>query len=303
MARKDKKRSRTAAKPGIERDPQGRVHLALHRDPASGREVVVLEEPLFQEAWQDELTAGAANTTHGVLQSAPTVARAIELGQSVMAATSAITERLLGQAPAGSVACKSGCDHCCYQAVGVTPPEALAIADHLKRTRRPDELAGLKAKLADRFEATRGLTPDERFSPEHPCPFLESARCTIYDVRPLSCRGMNSLDAGECERRLREPEARAAFLKDGTGSRSYMEPIRAFHAVSAGMQLALSELYALDTHALDLTAAVHLLLKSGDALPRDWIAGKPSFAPARATSQPGDRGLLTLSGLARPPER
>ena len=84
---------------------------------------------------------------------------------------------------------------------------------------------------------------------------------------------MNSLDAGECEQRLRDPAARAAFLADGVGGHSFLEPIRAFHAVSAGMQLGVSELYGLDMQPLDLVAALDLLLNGPEAIPDAWIAG------------------------------
>lgn len=280
----------------VRRDAGGKVHLALFRDPATGQEGVALVAPVFSESWQNEVAQGAANTAHAMLRGAPTRERATELARNAMTATSRLADGLLARAPAGAVACRAGCDHCCYQGVGVTPPEALAVADHLLGTRSPDELARIVAHLADRREKTRGLTSAERFSPEHPCPFLESARCTIYEVRPLSCRGMNSLDAGECETRLRDPDARAAFVASGSGGRSFLEPIRAFHAVSAGLQLALSELYALDMRPLDLTAAVHLLLTSPETLVTDWLRGQPSLEPARGSDSSAHAGIQALSG-------
>jgi hypothetical protein len=111
---------------------------------------------------------------------------------------------------------------------------------------------------------------------------------------------MNSLDAHECAQRLREPAARAAFLESGVGSHSFMEPIRAFHAVSAGIQLALTELHGLDMQPLELTAAMHLLLSGAPSLPDQWIAGQASFASAR-TDENDAPGLRELSGtLSRP---
>ena len=105
---------------------------------------------------------------------------------------------------------------------------------------------------------------------------------------------MNSLDASECARRLRDPAARAAFLTDGVGSRAFMEPIRAFHAVSAGLQLGVAELHGLDMRPLDLAAAMDLLLNGPPSLPDDWIAGGTPFDPARggdATDAPGSRDI------------
>jgi Fe-S-cluster containining protein len=287
------------------RDRAGRVHLTLHRDPGGGDQVT-LTAPLFAEAWQNEIAEGAANTAHAVIggesAGAPTLESAVELARNAMAATQRLIDGLLARAPVGAVACRAGCDHCCYQRVGVTPPEALAIFDHLSQTLSDEELQAITAHVAARHAATQGLSGAERFSPDHPCPFLDtgSGRCTIYEVRPLSCRGMNSLDAGECARRLREPAARAAFLADGLGSHSFMEPIRAFHAVSAGLQLALSELHGLDMRPLELTAAMHLLLNGAPSLPDQWIAGQASFASAR-TDENDAPGLRELGGVLSPP--
>ena len=68
---------------------------------------------------------------------------------------------LLARAPAGAVACRAGCDHCCYQIVGVTRPEALAIFDHLSRTASDTAAGGVWRRTSPRHRArTRG--PVER---------------------------------------------------------------------------------------------------------------------------------------------
>jgi hypothetical protein len=266
------------------RDDAGRLHLTLHRDPATGGEHVTLKSPLFEAAWQNEVAASAANTTLGMLGHEPTLERVIELTEGAMASTSRLIEGLLAHAPAGALACRAGCDHCCYQVVGVTAAEAVTIHAHVTRSRSPDELERLRAHVADLHARARGLSSAERFSAQHPCPFLAGGSCSIYEVRPLSCRGMNSLDASECEARLRDPAARAEFLAKGHGGHCFVEPISAFRAVSAGLQLGLSELYQLDTRPLDLTAAMHVLFEGEPSLARQWVAGEQPFAAAvRAT--------------------
>lgn len=263
------------------RDDAGRVHLVLQRDAASGSERVALKAPLFDAAWQNELVASAANTVLGVLQRAPSLGRVLELTRSVMASTERLIAALLARAPAGAVACKAGCDHCCYQVVGVTAAEALTIHAHLRATRSADELACFTRHVAELHERARGLSSAERFSPAHPCAFLEAGSCSIYEVRPLSCRGMNSLDAGECESRLHAPEGRAEFLAKGHGGHCFLEPIQAFRAVSAGLQLGLSELYHLDVRPLDLLAVTRLLLEGDATLGEAWAAGRQAFTAAR----------------------
>jgi Fe-S-cluster containining protein len=305
MKRRIGKKARSGAPvkhkhPATHRDATGRVHLEVHRDPANGQAFVALKDAIFEESWQDEVATGAANTAFATLQDRPSVTRAVELARSVMAATSRLSDGFLARAPTGGVACKAGCDHCCHQSVGVTAPEALAIFHHLKDVLSSAELESIAARVVEAHERTRGLSSTERFSPDHPCVFLDAGRCSVYEARPLSCRGMNSLDANECAKRLREPAARAEFLSKGAGSRSFMEPIRAFHAVSAGVQLALSELYGLDMRPLDLIAAMHLLFTGGESIPRDWIAGGSVFEPARGGDSTGELGVREVSGIAEP---
>jgi hypothetical protein len=64
------------------RDDAGRVHLALQRDAASGQELVTLKTPLFKEQWQNDVTAGAANTALGMLGHTPTLESVVELTRS-----------------------------------------------------------------------------------------------------------------------------------------------------------------------------------------------------------------------------
>lgn len=288
------KRKRRQAQ--AQKDAQGRVHLTLHRDPATGRESLTLNGPVFSESWQNEVTAGTANTVREILKDDATRARVLELAKSVMGATSRLAEGFLSHAPEGAVACKAGCDHCCHQSVGVTPPEALAIFEHLTTEFSEERLSQVKGRIAEARERTSGLTSTERFSPEYPCPFLEQGCCSIYEVRPLSCRGMNSLDANECATRLRDPDARAEFVKYGAGARSFMEPIRGFHAVSAGLQITLSELYQLDMRPLDLTAVMHFLLTGPDSTVDAWLQGKKPFESVRGGDSSDDPGAGEVSG-------
>jgi Fe-S-cluster containining protein len=262
------------------RDPKGRLHLVLHRDPASGKELLELASPLFEEGWQNEVAASAANTALGVLSSGPlTRERVLALTRSAMDSTSRLVDGLLARAPRGAVACRAGCAHCCHVVVAVTAPEALTILDYLKRTRAPAALTHIAAHIAEFRRRTRALSSSQRFSPEHPCIFLEAGRCSIYEVRPFACRGMNSLDASECETRLRDPAVRADFVANG-GGHLFVEPVQAFRAVTAGLQLALAEIFHLDVRPLELSAVMDLLLAGGDLLAEAWLSGQRPFEDA-----------------------
>lgn len=273
----------------ISRDDDGRVHLELHRDTATGRESVTVATPLYDEQWLNETVAGSASTVLGVLGQEPTPEGLTEAARRLMALTSQLVARLLSLAPEGAVACQPGCDHCCHQIVGVSAPEVLAIFEHLQSTRSAAELERLKAHVELLHERSRGLSSAERLSPEHPCVFLDGGRCSIYDVRPLACRGVNSLDAADCERRLKDAEARAEFLAKGHGGRCYVAPLHAFRAVSTGLQLALAELYRLDPRGLELTAAMHVLFQGDPSMATAWLGGEQPFELALRENQTQSR--------------
>lgn len=257
---------------------------------------------MFEEDWQNRLTLATANTAFGLLRQERSTSAAVHLGKKAMEATSTLTKSLLDRAPAGALACRQGCAHCCHQRVGVTVPEALAIVATLVATRSAAELRRLHQRVDSAYRATRGLTRDERHSPAHACPLLEDELCSIYEVRPLSCRGVHSLDEQACKSKLHDREQRAAYERGDLPGHSFVEPVRAVHAISAGLQLGLHEGFGLDMRPLDLTAALHLLLnealrcEAAAELAQRWLDGLPAFADAHGGDATDHRGQVELSG-------
>lgn len=247
----------------IKRAPDGRTRLVLHEE-VTGERAWRLVAPLFDEAWQDVLTESVANIAARRFERSSTYEATLELGREALDAFSAMCRGWLSTASNGEVACQAGCSHCCHQTVGVTPLEAFVIVEHLTHSRTPEQLSDLIEVLSERVERTRNLSAAEQYSPEFPCVFLANSACSIYEVRPLVCRGMNSLDADACRRRMFEPEVRARFLDEGKDGVCFLEPIQGAKAVSAGLQFALADLFGLDMKAIDLHVAVEMLLK--DAL-------------------------------------
>lgn len=287
-----------------------RVHLRVVNDHGSGEQHLELVAPVFKEDWQNRITFATANTAFASLRQERSAAAIGALGSNVMQGTSTLVEGLLSRAPAGALACRPGCAHCCHQSVGVTVPEALAIARHLLATRTTVELQSLQQRVARAQHETRGLTRDQRNSPEHPCPFLNDDLCSIYQVRPLSCRGVHSLDEQACKSKLHDRERRAAYERGELPGHAFAEPVRAVLAMSAGLQLGLHEGLGLDMRPLDLTSAMRLLLS--DALVQaesseadtllaservaQWLDGAPAFAEARGGDATDHAGQVELSG-------
>lgn len=97
-------------------------------------------------------------------------------------------------APGKTIHCRKGCAGCCHLAVHATYPEAVAVAAVLTEPQ-------LKA-LSDYVErikiALPKLTDLKSYLKQHrqtlgPCPFLSAqGSCSIYSLRPLSCRALLS---------------------------------------------------------------------------------------------------------------
>lgn len=81
------------------------------------------------------------------------------------------------------VACKRGCNHCCHIQVAITRTEA--------------QLLGSRIGVQPSAMKTPRLRPQDSYSYQTPCTFLENGECSIYDSRPLACRKHASFEANE----------------------------------------------------------------------------------------------------------
>ena len=93
-----------------------------------------------------------------------------------------------------TIYCRENCAGCCHLAVHATYPEAVAVAEDLTEPQRrnlSDYVERLKSALPE-------LTSLRCYLKTHrqglgPCPFLDTqGSCTIYAIRPLSCRALLS---------------------------------------------------------------------------------------------------------------
>jgi Fe-S-cluster containining protein len=86
------------------------------------------------------------------------------------------------------ISCKSGCAHCCYYPVVISPLEGLLayrwLTSHGRWTPKQ------RVVLEEHAKATTGLDPTVWFLSNIACPLLEekTRKCVAYEVRPLVCR-------------------------------------------------------------------------------------------------------------------
>jgi Fe-S-cluster containining protein len=200
-------------------------------------------------------------------------ARLIELVDDAVG----FAEISIGEHSTFDAACEAGCVWCCYQRVSASPAEVLRIVDYLRQNHSPEELASLHARVVELDQQTRGLSAEERLNIQQPCPLLVDGRCSVYYVRPLTCRGYTSNDVFLCQRKTEEPAQTFHIEAD---------PIRYFYCqgVLNGIYDGLTA-HGLDGDMVELIAALRIALEDAASLKR-WLKGERLFAEAQVEVLP-----------------
>jgi Fe-S-cluster containining protein len=175
------------------------------------------------------------------------------------------------QPPRPPPACQPGCDWCCHQMVGTSAPEVIRIVSFLRQNLSAEQLRLAEERVVAMDERRRSLRGDSAAARRLPCPLLVEHRCTVYPVRPLTCRGFNSSNARRCEEWVttRQPVEIPGYLPQRRLATFVLDGLRAGLAESG-----------LSHELLELTAALRVALSVPDAAER-WLAGEAVFAPAR----------------------
>ena len=173
--------------------------------------------------------------------------------------------------PRPPLACREGCAWCCHKVVGTATPEVLRIVHFLHQTVSAEQVAATRDRAVRLEEQRRSLKHDAWAADRLPCPLLVEGRCSVYPVRPLTCRAYNSSDAGRCELSVTSRD-------HVTVPRNEVQH-RLGTFVLDGLRSGLGEA-RLPGDLLDLTAALRIALTVPDAAER-WLRGEAVFAPAR----------------------
>lgn len=164
-------------------------------------------------------------------------------------------------------ACAPGCDFCCYLPVDVLAPEAFRITAHLEQTCSREALSTLVYRLGAQGQHDFGIRP---------CVFLANGRCSIYEVRPMVCRGYNSLSKERCEAYHHDASVNLKGTKDRVAG-LLAEAIE--DGVIAGL-----EALGLDAQWYELPSAVLRALETTDG-PARWARGEAVFEGCDQLSQ------------------
>jgi Fe-S-cluster containining protein len=114
--------------------------------------------------------------------------------------------RIAGAADVGTLACRAGCTWCCYFTVDVRAAEVFQILDVVEQSFTAQDRARVHAEVRANSKTLRNGTEGGRVARNLKCPFLNEARCTIYESRPQSCRNYHATNVAGCEKSYAEPE-------------------------------------------------------------------------------------------------
>jgi Fe-S-cluster containining protein len=196
------------------------------------------------------------NTLNGELSRAATLGESALVAMSIADATAAAFMSHFPNQPRRD--CRAGCDACCYLYVMIPPGVADAIGDFLTDRLGPVALADLRVELEKAEAGANAIADPSRL--RHRCPLLGSdGLCTIYEVRPLTCRAFTSRSAAACRSLVFDPDGAVSTIPQNPSQfRVYIE------ATSALEQTARSR--GLPPHQTGLAAALLMVLPHpGDA--------------------------------------
>ena len=122
-------------------------------------------------------------------------------------------------------ACGVGCSFCCYQHFRIVAIEEHAISRFVIEKMPEQSQNRVRANLHAWFDYFDGNTPDvidddawakfedKQRTDRFPCPFLLDHKCSIYEVRPVACRGHieaeSAINCGKDPGRISTPAARS----------------------------------------------------------------------------------------------
>ena len=113
--------------------------------------------------------------------------------------------RIASAPDVGTLACRAGCTWCCHFTVDVRAAEVFGILDFVERSFTADAKARAYGKVRANSAVLKALDEDARATRNVTCPFLYDGRCTIYAVRPQSCRNYHATDVAGCQKSYEQP--------------------------------------------------------------------------------------------------
>jgi len=172
--------------------------------------------------------------------------------------------------------CRAGCSLCCWLRVDVYAPEVFLIADTLRKELPRQELEELLGRLASHAELIGRLTVLEHATRNVACPLSKNGWCSVYEVRPHTCRRHHSQDLAACQFTYDHPED-----MDFPGAHHR----ELFHELTDAMEshAAVYEYFGFDATIYELGSALEEAL-TDPACWRRWCRKKKAFRRASVSA-------------------
>jgi Fe-S-cluster containining protein len=159
--------------------------------------------------------------------------------------------------------------------VAASAPEVLAIATYVREQFNDERRSSLDRRVEANISATEGMDMSQRDRVRLDCPFLEAGHCSVYEVRPIACRGYSSYDVEDCREDYEHP---------GTGVEGHTNGLRelVFGAIREGLAIACKSASA-EHRPLELVRA-YKIASEDSTLAETWRSRPEAFDTATGES-------------------
>jgi Fe-S-cluster containining protein len=149
--------------------------------------------------------------------------------------------------------------------VAASAPEVVAITAFVRERFDEERQVALNARVEANIAATDGMDMSQRDRVRLECPFLEAGKCSIYEVRPIACRGVSSYSVEDCREDYEHP---------GAGVEVHTNGLRelVFGAIREGLAVACKSA-SVEHRLLELVRAYKIA--SGDSTLSETWRGRP----------------------------
>ncbi len=225
-------------------------------------------------SFEDDLKLAQKDSVAEAYLKNPTPDGLADIGIDALATAETLLNRFYqDEKPDQALACVAGCTFCCHQYVGVSMPELAILAKYIETNFDTAGQQRLLDRLSDVVKETVSMSQYVRAASRLDCPLLDPdlRHCTAYAARPLTCRGMHSLDRDACEKDDATPGKKNPIPQ-------YEDHKSITRSIAIGLHLGIAE-NKLEPQELELGSALLQILTNPDAIER-WIKGEKIFEDA-----------------------
>ena len=245
-------------------------------------------------AYQERLDVFLPSREAGIALAAAALRRGITVESVIRTATdvAAYAEeaiQIVMEEYRPSLSCQRACTYCCRKpGVLISVAELLRVLEYVREHFDEAQTAALRARASAYAAQVGERNVNDRCAESVPCPFLVDELCSVYEARPLVCRGYNSTDVEACRRAHADPNLLVptfAPLKDVTDG------------ATVGMAQQFRDVGFSDA-MVDLGTALHLALEADGNAAEAIVRGEQDLTSAERRLWVSDLWAL-VSEMAR----